>query len=271
MQSVIQGEYFLMDRTLKSVSFLNTSMCKSTTCIYEVIRVTHAKPLFWNDHLERLANSIKIAGFEPSIKLTGLLPKIKMLISTNAIQDGNIKLEFRYLSNGERQFMAYFTPTNYPNKEQEIDGIQCSFQFSERHHPTAKIYNAEVRGKANTIIEQREVYETILVNHDNCLTEGSRSNLFFIKDDALITAEDTIVLPGIIRKQILSIAKDEGISVYFRAVAMDEIDQMEAAFITGTSPRILPIALLGKVTFKVDHPLFIRLKQLFNNRIKEQY
>ncbi len=270
MQSVIKGEYFLMDRTLKSVNFFNASMPHGTVCIYEVIRITHANILFWNDHLQRLLNSFKVAEVQPLLRAECLLPRLKMLIAANSIDEGNIKLEYQFLTSEEQQFMAYFIPAVYPNKEQQTLGIKCSLQFSERHHPTAKIFNIEVRSKANTIIEQRDVYETLLVNHDNCMTEGSRSNLFFIKNDTLITAEDSVVLPGIIRKQTLDLARQAGIPIQYRAVSVEDVEEMDAAFISGTSPRLLAIAFIGRIAFKVDHPIFIKLKQLLDQRIKAQ-
>lgn len=270
MHSIIRGEYFLMDRTLKSVSFCNTEVSLSETCIYEVIRIENSKLLFWNDHEERLNNSLRIANVLADINTSKLLPKIKMMIAANGIKDGNVKLDFRFFSNGEKLFMAYFVNSHYPSETEQASGIKCSFQFSERTNPTAKIYNPSVRGKANTIIEQRDVYETILVNHDNCMTEGSRSNLFFIKDGELITADDSLVLPGVIRKQVISIAKQLGITILYRSLAVDQLNDIEAAFITGTSPRILAIKQLDKHIFELNNPVYLKLLSELQKLIASQ-
>ncbi|MCG8580385.1 MAG: aminotransferase class IV [Bacteroidales bacterium] len=259
-----------MDRTLKSVNFFNSAIGDDETCIYEVFRIENFTPLFIDDHLERLKNSILIGGFTAQINIGQLKNRLKMLYSANSIADGNVKLDFRFTTDGNMQFMAYFMPVHYPNESEYNEGIICSLQFSERHHPKAKIYNAEVRGKANTIIEQRHVYETILTNSDNCLTEGSRSNLFFIKDNTLITADDSTVLGGIIRKQILQLANDKNINVVYRSVNMDELSDMDAAFISGTSPRMLAINHIDKTNYKTDHPLFTELRKALEIKIQEQ-
>jgi len=269
MQSIIQGKHFLLNRTLKPVSSFNPVIPADTTSVYEVIRIAHGKILFWIDHLQRLLNSFTVAGLKPAIHANDLLSLLDLLITTNAIDEGNIKLDFHFTTSGNKQFTAYFITTNYPNKAQKTKGIHCCLQHAERHHPTAKIYNPQVRGKANSIIEHYHVYETLLVNHINCLTEGSRSNLFFIKNDELYTADDAIVLPGIIRKKVLQIAQQEDIQINYRAISIDEIEQMDAAFITGTSPRILPIAVIDKHHFKVPHPLFIKLKSCLDQLIME--
>ncbi len=261
MQSVILGQYFLMDRTLKSVNFFNGSFNDDELCVYEVFRIENNTPLFLNEHIHRLENSLQIAGKQSAIRISQLSSRLKMLYSANSISDGNIKLDFRFNTSGEQLFMAYFIPTSYPTQEQREKGVQCTLQFSERHHPTAKIYNPDVRGKANTIIEQRHVYETLLVNRDNCITEGSRSNLFFIKQDALITAEDSLVLPGIMRQQVINIAQRLNIRLEYRCLSVEEIEQIEAAFITGTSPRMLAISQIGQQALNVSHPLFIQLRK----------
>ncbi|WP_430817696.1 aminotransferase class IV [Carboxylicivirga sp. RSCT41] len=259
-----------MDRTLKSVNFFNSAIGDDETCIYEVFRIENSTPLFIDDHLARLKSSIQIGGYDAEINTGQLKTRLKMLYSANNIGNGNVKLDFRFSANGILQFMAYFLPAHYPDESEYKEGIVCSLQFSERHHPKAKIYNPEVRGKANSIIEQRHVYETILTNSENCLTEGSRSNLFFIKNDTLITADDSIVLGGIIRKHILLLASELNIKVEYRAVHMDDLKEMDAAFISGTSPRMLAINHIDSMCFQCDHPLFTKLRKALEGKIQEQ-
>ncbi|WP_439184542.1 aminotransferase class IV [Carboxylicivirga taeanensis] len=270
MQSVIQGQYFLMDRTLKSVNFFNSSVNANELCIYEVFRVENGKPLFLKEHISRLKNSLQIANKQANIKIEYLSRRLKTLFAANTITNGNVKLDLRFMDSGEQVFMAYFIPTNYPTAEQLEKGIQCSLQFAERHHPRAKIYNAKVRETANTIIEQQHVYETLLVNKDNCLTEGSRSNLFFIQHNQLITADDSLVLPGIMRQQIINIAQKLNIAVIYKCLPIEEIEQVDAGFISGTSPRMLAINQIGPHPLTVNNPVFAQLRDALNQHIAAQ-
>ncbi len=270
MQPTILGQYFLMDRTLKSVNFFNSSINDNELCIYEVFRVQNNTPLFIKEHLLRLENSLKIADKHPAVQISQLPNRLKMLYAANSITEGNVKLDFRFMPGGEQVFMAYFIPTNYPSNEQLQKGIKCTLQFSERHHPNAKIYNPDVRDKANTIIEQRHVYETLLVNSDNCLTEGSRSNLFFIKKDKLITADDSMVLPGIMRQHIIRIIEKLDLPLQYRCLPVEEIQEVNAAFISGTSPRMLAINQIGDIHLAANHPLFIQLRNELEQDIASQ-
>ncbi|MCD6122755.1 MAG: branched-chain-amino-acid transaminase [Spirochaetales bacterium] len=71
--------------------------------------------------------------------------------------------------------------------------------------------------------------------------EGSSSNIFFIlKDDTVVTPalQDTI-LPGITRKTILTLAKDKGLKVEERKIALEEaFSEAREVFVSGTAAGI---------------------------------
>ncbi|WP_185968955.1 aminotransferase class IV [Carboxylicivirga sp. M1479] len=259
-----------MDRTLKSINFFNEEVDEKTICVYEVFRIEQSTPLFINEHLARLQNSLISAGKDIHIQISRLTRQLKTLYSANNISDGNIKLDYRFTPTGESLFMAYFIKSNYPSERIQKDGIVCSFQYAERTKPGAKIYNALVRNKANAIIEEDKAYETILVNKDLGMTEGSRSNLFFIKDNTLITADETVILPGIMRHQIIKLANELGIETTFRIVRVDEIEQMDAAFISGTSPRMLAIRKIDNHALDTEHPIYKNLRTTLCKHIQQQ-
>ncbi|MCU4173540.1 aminotransferase class IV [Carboxylicivirga sp. N1Y90] len=267
MRFNIKGEYFYQDRTLKSVDFFNGEYDDKDMSIYEVFRIEDSRPLFIEDHLLRLEHSLKVANKVNWKKHNQLLNAIKTLISANTIVNGNIKLDFRFFNNGDRQFQAHFLPSIYPNADQINDGIVTCFQKAERHHPTAKIYNLEVRGKANAILKDELIYETLLVNEQDQITEGSRSNLFFIINDEIITAPEEVVLPGIIRKKVIELAGKLNKDIVYKLLKKADIDTVDAAFITGTTPRILPIKQLDNHQLKVNNPLVNLLISELNKAI----
>ncbi|MCU4165209.1 aminotransferase class IV [Carboxylicivirga caseinilyticus] len=269
MHTAISGQYFYKNRTLKSVNFFNSEASDSSVCVYEVFRVEDSVPLFIEDHLKRLKNSANIANIELWKTSSQIKQVIKTLIAANNSDDGNIKLDFKINSNSEREFQAYFLPSHYPSETEYKKGVVACFQQAERPNPTAKIFNSKVRGQANSIIEKEHVYETILVDHLDHITEGSRSNLFFIKDEQFFTAPDEVVLPGVIRKKVLEIIEMKGWNIQFKSLHKDELSTMDAAFLTGTSPRVLPLNNINSIKFNVEHPLLQELKSSLNLMINE--
>ena len=97
----------------------------------------------------------------------------------------------------------------------------------------------------------------------NLITEGSRSNIFFLKGETLVTSPDNVILNGITRKHILEICRENNIKVEFACVKVDEISEFDAVFMTGTSPMVLPFYCIDDKFFNVKHPLIGKLRKLY--------
>jgi branched-chain amino acid aminotransferase len=107
------------------------------------------------------------------------------------------------------------------------------------------------------------------VNRDNCITEGSRTNIFFIRENRLFTAPDKLILSGITRKHILELCRENNIEVRYECVKANETDQYESAFMTGTSPVVLPFSSINDVKYRVDHPFIGMLRELYLTKAEE--
>jgi D-alanine transaminase len=76
---------------------------------------------------------------------------------------------------------------------------------------------------------------------DGFVTEGAHSNIFFVRDEKLYTHPETCdILSGITRKNVISIAVANGITVVEEAVAADMIPYMNEAFFCSTTSEIIP-------------------------------
>lgn len=127
--------------------------------------------------------------------------------------------------------------------------------MAERQNPTAKLLNMGLRLEVYKAVIESGVYEALLVNRQGQITEGSRSNVFFIRNGKIITAPDQMVLKGISRKYVLQFLEKEGIPVRMEPLHLDELEKAEAAFLTGTSPKVLPVNRVRNQSFTTGHPL----------------
>ena len=91
----------------------------------------------------------------------------------------------------------------------------------------------------------------VLFTWQDKVLETPRSNIFFIKDGAIVTPIGNI-LRGITRKVVIDIARNKGITVYERDVPVSLIREMDGAFITGTTKPIVPVARINDVVFDVN-------------------
>lgn len=232
--------------------------------IYEVCRVMQKIPLFIEEHLARFYRSAALLNIEMPLSASDIEERLRRLISANNVREGNIR--FLYHINN-KQFEAFFIPHFYPDSKMIRNGVACEILRAERHDPNVKAVQASLRSRTDELIKSG-FYEAILVNSQGEITEGSRSNLFFVRGDKLITAPAKDVLCGITRDKVLAICRAENIEVEMKTLPETDLPAMNAAFISGTSPKILPVASIGKVTFKLPNPLISKLIDLYDQQIE---
>jgi branched-subunit amino acid aminotransferase/4-amino-4-deoxychorismate lyase len=79
------------------------------------------------------------------------------------------------------------------------------------------------------------------------ISECSRSNIFFVDKDNTIVTPDTGILSGITRTHVLQLAV-RYYRIDKRIVRMDEIPEMQEAFITSTTKGIMPVIRIDDLT-----------------------
>ncbi|MDP4210644.1 MAG: aminotransferase class IV [Bacteroidota bacterium] len=263
--AAIRGEFVLING-FEQNSQSTTLEQSNNTVIYEVIRLTDGIPLFFEDHLERLINSFKIAGKTVLATAEVLENRIKTLAKKNHIDEGNVMIRFVFNQSATDQII-YFVPHSYPSETDYMHGVRVGLLYRERINPEAKVVNQPLRDEANRMIASQNLYEVLLVGKENNITEGSRSNVCFLKNKTLITAPPDKVLKGITWLKTLDICRQKGIAIEFRNYSPDKISGFDAAFITGTSPKLLPIASVENIKFDTQNALMHMLMHEYDELI----
>jgi len=262
------GKNFIRNGELVSSDLFDNSLVYEGDSVYEVIRMFDGCPVFFNDHIERLENSVShirkrmIAGNDI------LRHDILTLAGSEKIHEVNLKIVFNYKDNSS-DYLVYFTEPVYPAAEQYTNGVHGILFHAERKDPASKVINHKLRSDIYHKLILEGAYEALLVDHKKYITEGSRSNIFFIKDNVLYTAPDAMILSGITRKYILEICAGEGIEMIFTCIKADRISEYESVFMSGTSPMVLPFRSIDGTRFNVALPLIARLRELYIAKAKE--
>ena len=263
----VLGEKYFIDGISADVSDFIPDM--SADIYYEVVRLMDGKFLFLQDHLDRLQHSLSGSGLEyPGSRV--IRDNLRLLQNSNNFTVGNIRICLQRASGSKTNVLCYFIPYFYPETCMYKSGVQLVTYPHMRPNPGVKKWDDAFRISVNAFIRDHGVYEAILQNNQQQITEGSRSNIFFLDhNNQLITAPEENVLPGITRKYVLRICAEEGIEVFERPIHLDELEGMTSCFISGTSPKILPVWQLDGFQFKVDHPTLHLLMERFGLLVKE--
>jgi branched-chain amino acid aminotransferase len=258
--------YFVLNDELKNSCDFNPGILKNGKGIYELFRVIDGTPLFLKEHINRYYKSLELGGYTPNHSRNQLINRLKILIESNRLKQGNI--QFEYLQSEDKNvFLAWITTAIYPTDDKYVNGVEMLSLNAIRELPHLKSLNLPAREKANKVIANEGVFEVLLVGDDGIITEGSRSNIFFVKNDQLYTTPLSLILDGITRSEVISVAKKEGVVVNEELIAFESVKRFEAAFLTSTSMKVLPVRKIDEIQFSTKNQIVNRLKMLYNLRI----
>jgi branched-chain amino acid aminotransferase len=124
---------------------------------------------------------------------------------------------------------------------------------------------------ANSFLAQRMAFELgadvgVLLDGEGRLAEASTSNLFLIRDGALVTPSvDADVFPGITRRSVLDLAERIGVEAVERDVDPAELRRCEGAFLASTMLELRPFSAIDDVRLATaEHPLYRRVRAEFD-------
>ena len=236
--------------------------------LYEVFRVQHGIPLFLEDHLERLKNSVRLSTLKhtPDIGLLKLL--INNLITDQNKEFGNIKISLEYQNPWDEPICSLnFIPHYYPTQEEYLKGVKTGLLHANRPNPNAKVQHSNIKKQAELVMNENRYFEVLLVDSEGSVTEGSRSNVLFIKGDTVYTAPPDKILKGITLLKVLKICQELNIRVVEKPIPLTPLNQFDGACLTGTSPKVLPICAIANLTYSTDLPLTRTLMEAYNQLI----
>ncbi|MDI3527286.1 MAG: branched-chain amino acid aminotransferase [Tenuifilum sp.] len=243
----LSEKYFCLNGDILPLEKFSTDLLEGNNIIYEVIRVKQSTPIFLEDHLKRFQHSAASLGYN-NINTDEVTSSIRKLLSSNPVKEKNLRVTYyQKFTSRESVLLIYFIPSRYPSEVEKQNGVYVKTLEAERHNPTVKIENKALRAIANEALSTGQCYEVLLVDHNGNITEGSRSNVFFILNKKVVTAPDHLVLGGITRQKVVDICKRNSLQLEFKCLNINEIGNISGCFITGTSPGVLPVSKIDSI------------------------
>lgn len=238
--------------------------------IYEVIRIIDGKPLFLKDHIKRIENSLKLSGVSIENINEKVYDSLKKFLSKSNLKNNNLKILIGNVLDDSFDVVIFYIKSFYPDVTMYKKGVDASTFLFTRNNPNAKILNEKMTQQVNEIRKKINVFEVLLVNDDGIVTEGSRSNVFFVKGSDIILSNSSKILNGITMKKVIETMKDLNLSLIEKDVFEKELETFDGCFMTGTSNNILPIRKINDILFSSsENEIILKLIDEFNKKIKE--
>lgn len=262
------GRYFVYNDSLVPIESLSNVMRSLGDSVYEVIRIIKNTPLFLVEHITRLDHSASLFGCKKRTSLKEIRELAAVLIGESGVSSGNIKIVYGESKDKSRKILLiHFIKSHYPDDDMYKSGVSVGVLRGERISPNIKQSNTTIRKKADAVLRESLYYEILLENEDGYITEGSRTNIFLIKDDIFYTPPIREVLSGITRQKVIEISERGGITLIEQSIPRSDLSQFDTLFLTGTSVKVLPIRFVENLSFVANHPLLKYLIESYDECI----
>jgi D-alanine transaminase len=220
--------------------------------VYEVI--VFNKNIFYDfdGHIQRLFKSLTSLEIKFSLSSSSLKIIINNLIRLNKANIGSVYIQ---VSRGVAERNHSFHGLNIKpiltiivskksNIENNLNGVKAITLNDNRwSRPDIKTTQLLPNVLAKTLANKNNAYESIFIDDEGFVTEGSSSNIWVLnKENQLITRNlDGKILSGITRNSISLFAKKNNITVVEKKFTQIELYNAKEVFLTSASSFIMPI------------------------------
>ncbi len=241
--------------------------------IYEVMARIGGRFFYREAHLNRLRTCLE--KIDISFDVDALESEIPKLLSLSGLETSDCLLYIqvtRGVAPRQHSYPREIQPTvmmyAWARTLPEINDIPASVVLQKDFRwSRCDIKMTSLLGNvmANEFAVAHNCYETVF-ERDGILTEASHSNVFFVKNGVVYThPADCFILDGITRQVVLELCEKLGIAVRLEGLPVQDIPNMDEAFLTGTSTQILAIANIDDFVLSGGHagPITRKLQQAF--------
>ncbi len=224
--------------------------------VFDFLRTYNGRPFFLDEHIERLQNSASLLFIQCPWSRAIIKDVVHETLRKNGFKESNIRL---LITGGDSsdsitplekpRLIIMVTPVTAHPKTWYSDGVKIITSDVTRYIPGAKSTNYI---KAIVALKRASLggaIESIYVNEDNQLLEGTTSNIFFVFDDQVVTPKEGI-LPGITRKAVVELA-GEKLELSKRSITRTEMMRCDEAFLTSSTKEIVPVVQIDEISISV--------------------
>lgn len=209
-----------------------------------------------DDHLRRLEDSCRILAIDLPWTRAQLADACRQAIRRNGLDAGYIrplvflgseKMGVDPAGAQSHVMIAAWAWNAYLGEQALTDGIRVRISSYARHHVNVQMCRAKaISTYANSILAVREARrdgydESLLLDTDGFVAEGSGENIFIVRDGCLFEPQTTSALDGITRRSVHTLAAERGWTVTAKPLTRDELYCADEVFLTGTAAEITPV------------------------------
>ena len=237
--------------------------------IYEATCVANRVPFALEEHLDRMYNSLRL--LEIPFKMGRETVKSELQKVVDAAEDSPIHFLYWQVTRGngprnhvfpegvDPSLMIFVKP--HSMKPMDVPYRLISLEDHRFNLCHIKTLNLIPSVLANQRAAERGCDEAVL-HRGSRVTECAHSNISILKDGVLRTAPtDELILPGITRKHLLALAKENGIPTLEEPFSMVELMNADEVIVTSSSALCMMVESIDGIPVGGKDPGRLKLLQ----------
>lgn len=274
---------FLNDKIVKDTEGLLSTFDRGFLYgdgLFETLRAYDKKPFRLEDHVTRLSNSAQYFDIPFRYTSQQIRQIIEQLLAANNLQDAYIRMTLSrgpgvdgLISTGTciPTFVIHAKPlAAYPASLYKT-GVSLITSHIRRsttcpiscHKTLNFLTNYFIKREAS----EKGAHDALILNTDNHIAECAVSNIFVVEKGTVITPSlKANVLPGITRKIVLELCKENGIHASEELFGVERILGANEVFITNSLMEIMPVSKIDG--HAVGKPIPDTITKLLHHKYK---
>ena len=255
--------------------------------VWEGIRLHQSKLMFIDEHLDRLFESAAGISLNIPFSKKNIIDEINKVLSKNSMTDHvHIRL---VISRGDK-----ITPYQNPNANRGPINFVIIPEYKKTNpkvyengvtigrvpiiRPPDNILSTHYNtlSKLNCILasieaNKRGFDEGIMNDPKGNISTCNSTNLFFVKENKVLTSKGEYCLNGITRGKAIMVCQSNNIPILEQDFIFDDIIDCDEAFVTGTFAGIIPVSKIENRNLKStsSDSLVNQIRFLYNKHIQE--
>lgn len=229
--------------------------------VSEVTRTFRQRLYRLDDHLDRLLDSLRMAGLDPGLSRNDWVNLSLELVSRNAAIAGDTELVLvHFVSAGESAMYAGDVVRPGPTvcahtfpldlsrfARMQRDGVHVVTPATRQVPNECWSTRIKCRSRMHYYLAEREARQidpeavALLLDAEGHLTETSSANFLLVEKGNLVSPYFSQTLPGVSRKVVIELARTLGLGVVGRNLTPLDAMNADEGLLTGTAFCLLPV------------------------------
>lgn len=218
--------------------------------LFESMRSYNNKIVYFQHHLKRIKNSCKLMDMKFIYGIDKSKEIIQRAVKINGLFDAYVRLT---LWKSKSNTGILIAAKNYrpPSLRKYRRGFRASVAIFRQNENSffsrLKTANYLLSQLSYSQARRGGFDEAIILNNRGYITEGSRTNIFFAKNNAIFTPGlECGCLDGITRRVVFDLAKQYNIKIYEGNFTLLDLYGADEAFLTNSLIGIMPLASIAR-------------------------